>query len=318
MKFAAILAALALARAPLAAAQPPSAGDPEAAIAPELVVTAAVRGPAWWRVSQGNSVVWILGAPGLLPKHQVWDTTALERHLSAAHAVIFPAVSSAGLFDLPALLSLRGQMRASTPLEQILPPALGARFAADARALGRDARHYDGWNGLYAGLIMLGDLNRRDDIAYGEPLPTIERLARAHGLKPRPVAVYKGVPILRAASAELTPAIEQDCLAEALDEVEGGATRRAEAADGWARGDVKTALRAAPGFGHCINLLPEGALIARRGMADEASAISAALKTPGVTVAVVMLRPLLAQGGVLEQLRAQGVEIRAPNKGEGG
>jgi len=46
--------------------------------------------------------------------------------------------------------------------------------------------------------------------------------------------------------------------------------------------------------------------------ADQVAAIEQALKKPGHAIAVVPLRPLLAQGGVLDQLRAKGYTITTP------
>ena len=43
----------------------------------ELVVQASSAGPAWWRVSDGDSVVWIMSTPGALPRGQVWAGYAL-------------------------------------------------------------------------------------------------------------------------------------------------------------------------------------------------------------------------------------------------
>jgi hypothetical protein len=48
--------------------------------------------------------------------------------------------------------------------------------------------------------------------------------------------------------------------------------------------------------------------------ADEAAAIKDALKTPGHAIVLVPLRPLLAQGGVLDRLRSQGLTVKTPGE----
>ena len=45
---------------------------------------------------------------------------------------------------------------------------------------------------------------------------------------------------------------------------------------------------------------------------DLAKDIETALKSPGHAIAVAPLRTLLAQGGVLDQLRAKGYEVKTP------
>ena len=82
------------------------------------------------------------------------------------------------------------------------------------------------------------------------------------------------------------------------------------AARGWARGDVRTALTTPRGYEACFNSIPAGAEIAQRAMNDETHAIEKALETPGRVVAVVSLRTLLAQDGVLAKLRTDGYAIK--------
>jgi hypothetical protein len=45
------------------AASPPQLADPEANIVEEFVVVARDRGPAWWRVSDDDTTVYILALP---------------------------------------------------------------------------------------------------------------------------------------------------------------------------------------------------------------------------------------------------------------
>ena len=101
-------------------------------------------------------------------------------------------------------------------------------------------------------------------------------------------------------------------LADALQEVEAGSGRVKASAEAWAVGDVAGALGAERGFERCLAALPNGADLVRRTEADQASAIARALQAPGTAVAVVELRPLLAEGGVLDRLRAEGYAVRPP------
>ena len=288
--------------------------DPEETVVDALVVTAKVTGPAWWRVSKGDSVVWVMGTPPGMPRGFKWDTKYLDIRLNGARQVITPAVGTANIFALPALLRLRGKMKSKAALEDTLPPDLRARFLAGARTLHQDPSRYDHWNALYAAFLMIVDFRKSAGMNNFEPVPTINRIVGAHGLRSKPAAVYKAMPILKEGVAEMNPELEQACLTEALGEIQGGTERARRAAEGWARGDVRTALTAATGFDHCLNMFPEGAHLSRQSMTDEANAIGAALNQPGTSVAILQLRPLLAEGGVLEQLRARGYAIRTPDR----
>ena len=50
----------------------------------------------------------------------------------------------------------------------------------------------------------------------------------------------------------------------------------------------------------------------RQGTRDEVEALSAAMRTPGHAVAVYGIRSLVARGGVLDQMRARGFLVTAP------
>ena len=67
-------------------------------------------------------------------------------------------------------------------------------------------------------------------------------------------------------------------------------------------------------YERCIALVPGAQGFDARIKADEVADIERALKTPGHAVAVVPLRPLLAQGGVLDQLRAKGYAVKTPGE----
>ncbi|HEV7386019.1 MAG TPA: hypothetical protein VGN89_14150, partial [Phenylobacterium sp.] len=86
---AAALAAPAWAQVPLTPAAP-VAGDPDGVLVEELVVTGRLPGPAWWTVSDGDSTVYVLGAPSLAPKRMAWDRAIFERRLDGANEVILP------------------------------------------------------------------------------------------------------------------------------------------------------------------------------------------------------------------------------------
>ena len=290
-----------------------AATDPEESVAQELVVTAKVRGPAWWRVSSPTSTVYILGSPGALPKGLKWDATAMRRHLDGANSLIGPPKVTAGLGDVFALINIRRHFRSRTPMEDSLPPALRARFLADRPILTKDPKAYSNWTPLAAGLLMVADFRKQARLDRSEPQATVDRLARERNVKIVPAGVYKALPVLRAAESGLATS-GPACMADALDEIEAGAGQARTAAEGWARGNVGAALLAQRGYEKCVNSLPEGADVITRSMNDSTTTIAQALTKPGHSVAVVNLRTLLAQGGVLQRLKAQGFKVVTPDQ----
>jgi hypothetical protein len=290
------------------AAQTP---DPEATIVQELVVTARAGGPAWWRVSSGSSTVYVLGVPEALPKGLRWDTTLTRRRLAGAHELIAPPVVTVGLGDLFALVGARKHFRSKGPMENTLPADLRARFLAQRPRLNSDPRAYSGWTPLVAALLMVSDFRRHAGLQEREPAGAVTRLARGQGVNVVPAGKFRAVSLVRAAETGLArsgPA----CMADALDEIDAGAGQIRSAAEGWAHGDVAAALAAQRGYEKCLNSLPEGVDVATQTMADTTATIAAALAAPGHSVAVVNLRTLLAQGGVLQRLQARGFTIDKP------
>src|SRR6478672_5880042 len=83
------------------AAQPPArpavptvaADDPDATLVEELVVRGRLPGPAWWRVEDADTTVWVLGVPSLAPRRMEWDRSIFERRLQGANVVVLPFVN---------------------------------------------------------------------------------------------------------------------------------------------------------------------------------------------------------------------------------
>ena len=93
MRLIAVLCGMLLLATPLAASSQAPSGlpqDPDAVLVEELVVTAREIGPAWWRVSDADSTVYVMGVPSVIPKGSGWDPSVLERRLEGANLVILP------------------------------------------------------------------------------------------------------------------------------------------------------------------------------------------------------------------------------------
>lgn len=304
----AALVATLLAATP-AIAQTPVLEDPEATLVEELVIQAREPGPAWWKVSDADTTVYILGVGEALPPGMTWDRRVLDRRLKGANSLIVGTRISlaGGIKDVPALLKLRGQLRSKTPLEETLPEPLRQRFVAARTRIGKPAGPYAKWTPVIAGQQLTGDVLRASGAT---PVPDLViKSAKKQKVKIVDPARYDALPFLRKAQASLTPALNERCLSMALDDMEVPAARTRAAAEGWGRGDVSAAVAAPRSFDKCLLILGGGAELWRRAIEDQTDAIAAALNTPGHSVALVSLRPLLAEGGVIQRLEAKGIEV---------
>ena len=112
-----------------------------------------------------------------------------------------------------------------------------------------------------------------------------------------------------------TPAsVGRLCFEEVLAQAEAGPGVTLAAAQAWAVGDVEGALHNERTYERCLASISGGRAYDERTKADEAAAIAGALRQPGHAIVLVPLRPLLAQGGVLDRLRGQGFTVKTPGE----
>lgn len=313
--FAAFILALALvapgaAQVPIAPARP-DPNDPDSVLVEELVVVARERGPAFWRVEAGASTVYVLGVPTVAPRHMAWDQTGFLRRLQGANVVIVPYQDVK--VTLPGALGSAFnylRLRSATPFEETLDPQARARFAAARSKVGQPAKHYATKNPLAAGLTLATDYRDRSGLTNADPTKLIKLLAER--AKVRVVQKSYDIGPLMGAIIRTSPAAGRGCLDEVLQQVEAGPGVTLAAARAWAEGDVRGALANERTYERCIALVPGAQAFDARVKADQVAAISEALRRPGHAIAVVQLRPLLAQGGVLDQLRARGFTVETP------
>ena len=293
----------------------PLPGDPDATLVEELVVTARDRGPAWWIVSDADTTIYVLGTPSLAPKGMVWDRAAFERRLQGANVVILP-FQDIKVKTLGAIGSAFNYMRlkSSEPFEESLDPATRARFVAAREKLGQPAKHYGTKNPLAAGLLLATDYREHNRLTNSDPTKLIKYLSQLAKI-PIQQKSYDIGPLM--GKMIRTPnAAGRACLEEVLLQVEAGPGVTLGATRAWAEGDVRGALGNERTYERCIAVVPGAQAFDARIKTDQVAAIQQALKTPGHAIAVVPLRPLLAQGGVLDRLRTAGFEVKTPGDEE--
>jgi hypothetical protein len=309
------LLAAAAAATVLQAAPAPSLEDPEAVLVEEVVVTARLPGPAWWKVSDADSTVYILGLPETpLPPGQSWNTSVLQRRLKGAHTYIDAPSVSVNLRGAPAILRLRNRLRSKTPLEEALPPDLKARFVAARQRLGQPASRYSGWTPIVAGERLVSDAEAGDWRQVQNTVRAAAKQAKAPVVSPS----TDGRAFINKASASITPAVQRQCMEGALEDVADVQEGRAgAAARAWAEGNVAQAIAAPRSFDRCLLLLAGGPEIWRATSDAQVAAIDKALRRPGHAVAAAKLRRLLARDGVLQGLRAIGYTVTGPAEPQG-
>jgi hypothetical protein len=307
-----VLAAVAMAgaAAPNAPAKP---APPEApwSIAEPVMVTAPA--PRLWKLVRGGATVWVLGEISPLPKGLVWNSAPLTRVMQGADRVLLPPEGSVGVWDgLGALV--RSRLPSGATLGAALPPELDRRYRAVLARLGRNPDKTQRDKPAWAALFLELDFMRSPGVDASEPLSTLQRMARARHIPVQRMATYRRTGVLN----ELVGLPEGEgeaTLSDAVEGVEFGLDHVTAAGQAWAKGDLKS-VRAniSPDETPLIVLLhtPAGRLTYDRAVDDTTDALRSALGRPGVTVAVMRLAALVQQGGALDRLRAEGVEVSEP------
>ena len=306
------LAAL-LAAVPAHAQVPLTPVDPDANLVEELVVMGRLPGPAWWRVSDADTTVYVLGVPSIAPKRMDWDRTIFERRLKGANVVVLPFVNVRAKLggSLGTAFNLV-RLKSGGPFEARLDPATRSRFVAVRTRLGQDAKHYNTANPLAAGVQLAIDYRDRSQLTNMDPAKLVRLLAQRGGVRVVERSYDLGPQlggILRTSAA-----IGRLCFDEVLAQAEAGPGVTQAAARAWAVGDVRGALENERTYERCLAMTSGGRAYDERMKADEAAVIAKALQTPGHAIVLVPLRPLLAQGGVLDRLHAQGITVKTPGE----
>jgi hypothetical protein len=282
-----------------------------------VTVTAEAKGPAIWRLTRGQGEVWILGTIGPMPEDLAWNKAGLQRLIAGARQVLLPPAPDVGMVDAAWFYLWHGDMLRQPDgrtLQQTLPEPLAARFATAAALTGKDASGYAGDVPLVAAMRLQRDFLSARDLDRREPRQTVERLARRAHVPVRRMGEFDLMPTVRAVLA-LPESRQRPCLEQAVDDTFRQARDAAAAAEAWADGDIAgvEAHYAETKLLECVAAVsPQAAGVNALSVELIVKAIDKALAEGGKSAAVISIGPLLRQGGVLEQLAAQGVTISQP------
>lgn len=294
------------------------AADPEGTLVEELIVNAKLPGPAWWKVSDADSTVYVLAIPALSPKNLAFDTSVVERRLDGANRLIMAPEPDVSVVRIVALaMGGRRYFLTDKPMRETLPPELRARLEKRLAENGEKLDSMDDIKPAFAGFLVANMKKGGGSITIqgGGVADKIEEIARKGGLKKRPrIQKLDGYDVIDALKAvgSLPKPMQEFCLDAGLREAEAGGSRAAETAQRWAAGDVVNLAASDRGYQACLSATPGVASEIRKTIDRSTKAIEQALKTPGKSVALVNFRPLLSEEGVLVKLKAKGYTVTTP------
>jgi uncharacterized protein YbaP (TraB family) len=281
-----------------------------------VVVTARKPGPVMWRVTKGDSSVILIGFVGPVPKDFAWNKEGVTDALKGARQLLLNAQASIGLVEGLWFLAWHSgdiHLPDGTTVEQTLPEPLRKRYlAALAKSL-KDADTYSSLRPPLAVLRLEGDVIDAEGLTGKEPANSIESIARHLGVSAKPVANYEALPMLRMLP-QMSAAANETCVKDALDDIDAITAHAKPAAEAWAAGnlDMLKANWSEQRFQSCIELVPGASVLFQRAVHDSVAAVKTALTKPGKTVMIVSFGALLRKDGILDSLKAEGLQIDEP------
>jgi len=290
--------------------------DPNANLVEALIVNARVPGPAWWKVTDADTTVYVLGVPALVPSDTKAEEGVLRRRLDGANVLIMGQEADISIVRLIGLaMGGRKLFVMKQPMRQTLPADLRERLDARLKVMKEKPDAMDDIKPAFAGFLVGNSEEGKVSISLGGVTDRIRKIARSKEVAKPPriqnLSNYSLVDAIKALATAPQP-LQELCLDAGLRQAESGQGGIKTTARRWAEGQVRELVAADRGFQRCLDSTPSIARELREGRDEAVAAIAKALKTPGKAVAVIELRSLLAQDGVLDQLRAKGFTVVTP------
>jgi uncharacterized protein YbaP (TraB family) len=242
-----------------------------------------------------------------------WDSRRLSTALDGARELIIPPGAAINLFDIAGLLldpSHRYHYTGGQTLRGAMTPQMRDKFEAVAQAVGQDPAHYDHWRPMVTAIALLSDAQKHDALNPEGPQKALIALARAKNVPTRRLTNYSMGELLHAFN-DSTPDAADTCLALVVDLIPRLPALSQEMGQAWAKGDVNAtrAGRAEITSDRCFTAVPGIQKLQDRMTEDWAKGLAQTLQKPGKTVLAVDMESLTRQGGLLDQLRAQGLDV---------
>jgi TraB/PrgY/gumN family len=297
-----------------ALAQTAAPPDDPNAIVEELVVTARYPGPAYWRVSDADSEVWIMAVPSFFPKGFAWDKSRTQQVLKGANGLILPSVASAGLREA-IWFGIKNRKNFNTDgkrtLVQVLPAPVIARYQQLPVSFQTVNIKTSTLKPIFSGLSVY--MGAAKVGGWTNPDGDIVSMAKKAKVKIRYASVTPALIIAKAIMS--VPEAEQGlCFDGFVSGVDQEIKTIRPTAEAWADGRTAEFLRISRSGGLPGCLYSNNETSNRRELAyqSEIKTIKEALDQPGKTLMIASVGPLVAQNGILARLKAEGLTVKTP------
>ncbi len=297
-----------------------------------IVVSGEQPGPGLWKVSKGEHVLWILGTLSPLPEKMTWTTKEIEATIADSQQVIIgPSANLSvkggmvrGLFLLPSLMGARNNP-GKEKLVDVVPADLYARWIVLKRKyIGNDngiekRRPIFAAQELYVEAIERSGLSL--DTGIGKAVRKAAKRSKVEVVEPR-IELRIEAPGAAVKEFKKTALDDLDCFAKTMSRLENDIETMKLRANAWAQGDIE-ALQSMPYTDQmqaCADAMLKASVAEERGLGDLQERLATlwldtadtALDRNRSSFALLSLRNLLSDDGLLARLRARGYSVEAP------
>jgi len=310
-----MLAALALGFLALTGPADPAPAPAQWAV-PE-VITVRAPAPRLWKLTRGGSTVYVLGALDPLPRGLAWNKGPIERIMARANRLIVPPYMSVSGRQIDEV-GRQSYLPRGASLDDELGEEMGERLHALLTRLGKSPGTYTYQKAGWTAIQLEFELQHSRFLDNQEPGQTLRKLAGQRHVRVQEAARYDMTPLLRELT-DLPEARGVELLQHTIEAAEYQLDHADEIGKAWAAGDLHAVGQLKGPSLTAIGILRQGAArsaqeLHARGDTAMAAAIEAALDQPGVSVMTCNLGLFAQKGGVIDQLRARGIEIVEPDE----
>jgi uncharacterized protein YbaP (TraB family) len=279
----------------------------------EVTVKARLPGPVLWKLTKGDSTVWVLGVLPAQFENTRWEQTRLRRVVKSARVMIIPAAAVADKEAL-VLSEKAAMLPPKVYLADVVSPVVYDRFR---KTVLRENLPIDAYTRLRpkpAGDILFRNVTSKLGLTTSMP-EYVAAFAQKYKVKVVRAGQVDSSTLVNHMT-NLDAAAGEACLVNFLDGIDYDENVFPKVVKAWGKGDLKTVTQNYQDQPYlaCDLANPDSAAFIQTYAVDMmVEALGVELETPGKSVAVVEISDLLRKDGVLDKLRAQGVEVTSPD-----
>ncbi|MBM7131503.1 TraB/GumN family protein [Dyella mobilis] len=297
-----------------------------------VAVSGSLPGPALWKISKGNHVMWVLGLTSPLPSHAQWESSKIEQLIASSQEVLKPPGMEIGanlgfwgqLALMPSMIGLKKLPDGQT-LKQVLPPDLYKRWLVQQNKYLPHSWGVDRLRPTFAGEKLYAAALSQSGLTDNSGVVNAVYSAANHDKVTLTTTAYTLVlddPRGAAKQFKQTTMNDQQCLSAILDTIDQNFAQTTERANAWATGDLQTLgkILSTKQQDECLTAISSTGFAKSIGMTDLPSRVEqawvkaarAALDKDTQSVALLPMRHLLVDDGYLKTLEKDGYTVQSP------